>query len=126
MALIQVNYLSKALFRTVPVNVMTLAANPLPMLVSLQDIVPEGYGQLGNDWIKIYNPATSRYVTAYYWGAAADGGVYESPDEDAECLGPGWGDENQTVIDVDIAVGQGFWTQAEGGGTLTFPAVPAN
>ena len=109
---------------TVPANAMTLVANPLPMLVSLQLIVPTGYSGEGVDWIKIYNPATSRYVTAYYWGVEAEGGVYESADAE-DPLGPGWGDENQTVINVDIAVGQGFWTQAEDGGTLTFPAIPA-
>ena len=109
---------------TVPVNVMTLASNPLPMTVALQQIVPTGYSGEGVDWIKIYNPSTSRYVTAYYWGEEADGGVYENADAE-EALGPGWGDEQQNVINVDITIGQGFWTQAKTGGTLTFPAIPA-
>ena len=112
---------------TVPVNKMTLVGNPLPMAVPLQNITVEGYGEKGTDWIKIYNPATSRYVTAYYWGEEADGGVYDPADEDYENpLGAGWGDVDQFAIDATILVGQGFWTQTESGGKLVFPTADGN
>ena len=111
----------------VPANKMTLVGNPLPMEVSLQDITVEGYGQYGADWIKIYDPATSRYVIARYWGEDADGGIYDPDDEEFENpLGAGWGDVDQIAITATIKVGQGFWTQAEQGGKLIFPAIPAN
>ena len=93
--------------------------------LALQDVIPEGgYSGEGVDWIKIYNPAASSYTTAYYWGEEADGGVYENADAE-DPLGPGWGDEQQNVIRVSISAGQGFWTQSETGGKLTFPALPA-
>ena len=104
---------------------MTLVGNPLPMEVSLQDITVSGYSEQGVDWIKIYDPTTSRYITARYWGISADGGVYESADAD-EPIGPGWGDAQQNIIRATISVGQGFWTQSEEGGKLIFPPIPAN
>ena len=95
--------------------------------VDLQDIKVEGYNQRGSDWIKIYDPSTSRYVTAYYWGEAADGGVYAPDDEEYEHpLGAGWGDADQVQISATILVGQGFWTKSVPGGTLIFPEIPAN
>ena len=106
----------------VPVNKMTLVANPLPMTISLQDIRVNGWDGYGSDWIKIYNPATYTYTTAYYWGDDM-GGV---SDEDGNELGPGWGDVDQIAIEADIEVGQGFWVQSEAGGSLIFPAIPAN
>jgi hypothetical protein len=105
----------------VPVNKMTLVANPLPMSVNLQDIHVDGYSEEGADWIKIYNPSTYTYTTVYYWGEAMDG-VYED-DTYKNLLGPGWGDEAQVAVDLEILAGQGFWTQAEEGGSLVFPSV---
>ena len=110
---------------SIPANKMTLVGNPLPMEVSLQDITVSGYSEQGVDWIKIYDPTTSRYITARYWGISADGGVYESADAD-EPIGPGWGDAQQNIIRATISVGQGFWTQSEEGGKLIFPPIPAN
>lgn len=106
----------------IPVNLMTIVANPLPMAVSIQEIVAEGFDGYGSDWIKIYNPDTYSYVTATYWGEDM-GGVANG---DGDPLGPGWGDENQVAVSVDIAVGQGFWIQSESGGKLVFPAVSNN
>ncbi len=109
---------------TVPVNEMTLVANPLPMAVNIQDITTEGYGDWGDDWIKIYNPMTSRYTTVQFWGAES-GGVYtdDTYDEDTKKTS-GWGDDAQIIVDLTIDPGQGFWTQAENGGKLKFPALP--
>ena len=110
---------------SVPVNSMTLVANPLPMSVNIQKIKTEGYGDWGDDWIKVYDPSTSLYTTARYYGEDA-GGVYldDTYDEDAK-LASGWGDTDQIVVNLTIEAGQGFWTQAENGGILTFPALPA-
>ena len=111
----------------IPANTMTLVGNPLPMAVPLQSITVEGYSPSGVDWIKIYDPSTSRYVTARYWGEEADGGVYDPSDTEYENpLGAGWGDVDQFMITTTISAGQGFWTQSETGGKLVFPAVPAN
>ena len=111
---------------SVPVNSMTLVANPLPVSVNIQSITTEGYGDWGDDWIKVYDPATSRYTTARYYGTDA-GGVYldDSYDETTK-LASGWGDTDQIVVSLNIEAGQGFWTQAENGGMLIFPAIPAN
>jgi len=110
---------------SVPVNSMTLVANPLPMSVNIQKIKTEGYGDWGDDWIKVYDPSTSLYTTARYYGEDA-GGVYldDTYDEDTK-LASGWGDTDQIVVNLTIEAGQGFWTQAENGGILTFPALPA-
>lgn len=108
---------------SVPVNTMTLVANPLPMAVSVQDIKVDGYSEEGADWIKIYDPETSLYETIYYYGEAMEG-VY-ADDSYETLVGPGWGDTDQIVVDRTIEVGQGFWTQAENGGILVFPAVSA-
>jgi len=106
---------------TIPVNAMTLVTSTYPGELDIQKIVPAGYVENGGDWIMIWDPVNQTYIDAYYWGESADGGVYDSPDENAECLGPGWGDGNQTVINITLAPGQGFWTKARLGGTLTFP-----
>ena len=111
----------------IPANAMTIVTSTYPGSLDIQKIVPTGYVENGGDWIKIWNPASRQYITAYYWGESADGGVYESPDDDAECLGPGWGDPNQTAINLTLEPGQGFWTQSIAGGSLTFPtAIPAS
>ena len=109
---------------TIPANQMLLVTSKYPGQVNLQSIVPTGYSARGTDWIMVYDPSTSSYTKAFYWGEEADGGVYESPDEDADCLGPGWGDSNQTVINLTLEYGQGFWTKSVAGGTLAFPEVP--
>ena len=109
---------------TVPVNKMTLVANPLPMAVDIQDITTEGWDGYGSDWIKIYDPDTSRYTTVYYVSEDM-GGVY-TDDTYETSLGAGWGDDAQIAVDTRIEVGQGFWVQSEAGGKLVFPTIPAN
>ena len=108
----------------VPVDNMTLVANPLPMTVDIQQITTEDWNGEGADWIKIYNPETGRYTTLYYWGADS-GGIY-TDDTYQNSLGAGWGDDAQIAVDIDIQVGQGFWVQSEAGGKLVFPTIPAN
>ena len=90
--------------------------------VDIQDITVEGWDGFGSDWIKIYNPATYTYTTAYFWGEDMGGVLDENGDE----LGAGWGDVDQVAIEAEIEVGQGFWVQSEAGGSLVFPAIPAN
>jgi hypothetical protein len=111
---------------TLPANAMTLVCNTLPMAIELQDIKGIGLGEEGSDFIKIWDPSTRTYMTAYYWGESMDGvfdDVNNTPDnyDDDEALGAGWGDGYQTALHADIAVGQGFWMQAKDGGTVSFP-----
>ena len=112
---------------TVPANKMDIVGIQFQDVgvngvIDIQQITAEGWDGEGADWIKIYDPDTSRYVTAYYMGEEA-GGVY---DEDGNALGPGWADDNQVAVDIEIKVGQGFWVQSEAGGKLVFPTIPAN
>ena len=107
---------------TVPANAMTLVTSTYPGELDIQNIVPTGYSELGSDWIMVWDASTRQYTDAYYWGESAEGGVYSSPDDDAECLGPGWGDGDQTVINITLTAGQGFWTKSVAGGSLAFPA----
>ena len=112
---------------TVPVNSQDIVGIQfqgigLGGVIDIQQITTEGWDGEGADWIKIYDPNTSRYTTAYYIGEDA-GGVY---DEDGNELGPGWGDDNAVAVDIEIKAGQGFWVKSEAGGKLVFPAVPAN
>ena len=108
----------------IPANAMTIAGVQFKEVgsdynvVALQDVRPTGYSEEGGDWVMIWDPATRQYTDAYYWGESADGGVYESADAE-EPLGPGWGDVEQNVIDIDIDLGQGFWTKSVLGGALT-------
>ena len=108
---------------TLNANEMDLLANPLPMAVNIQRIVPGGnFADDGTDWIKVYNPETHQYIAAFYFGEDADG-VFDPTDTEYEnSLGAGWGDSDQFKLDFDIAVGQGFWAKAIEGGTLVFPA----
>ena len=106
----------------VPVNAMTLVTSTYPGELDIQDITPTGYVENGGDWIMIWDAENRQYTSAYYWGVSAEGGIYTSTADDADCLGPGWGDKEQTVIHATLAPGEGFWTQARLGGKLTFPA----
>ena len=110
---------------SVPVNAMTLVTSTYPGELDIQDIVPTGYVENGGDWIMIWDPSTQIYTTAYYWGASADGGVYESADAE-EPIGPGWGDKEQNIIRATLNPGEGFWTKSVGGGSLAFPTAVGN
>ena len=101
---------------------MDLVANPLPVAVNIQEIIPGGdFSTSGGDWIKLWDAANGRYVKLSYFDAASDG-VFEADDEEYEnSLGPGWGDAEQRIYRGIIEAGQGFWAQSVDGGTLTFP-----
>ena len=89
--------------------------------VSIQDITVDGqFSELGGDWIQWWDPETRKYQKAFYWGESVDG-VFDPSDEDYENpLGAGWGDPDQYIVEATIKAGQGFWSQAVKGGTLTF------
>ena len=105
----------------VPANRMTIVTSTYPGELDIQDIVPTGYSEYGTDWIKVFDPQTQIYTTAYYWGESADGGVYENAEAD-EPIGAGWGDVEQNIIRATLDPGEGFWTQSVEGGSLAFPA----
>ena len=115
---------------TLPANAMTIVGNQFQYIgdtsIDLQDIKCEGFAEEGSDYIKIWDPATRTYMTAYYWGESMDGvfdDVNNTPDnyDDDEALGAGWGDGYQTALHADIAVGQGFWMLSGKGGKVIFP-----
>ena len=116
---------------TVPVNAQDIVGIQFQNIggngsLAVQDIKTEGYGDWGDDWIKIYNPMTSRYTTVQFWGAES-GGVYtDDTYNETTKKASGWGDDAQIIVDLTIDPGQGFWTKAENGGKLKFPAVPVD
>lgn len=91
-----------------------LVANPLPTATNTKNIKCPGFetGTVAQFW------NGTGYTLAYYYDENSDGGVYSEDGE--ECLGPGWGDEDQIVIDHDIAVGEGFWVISGTGSEVTF------
>ncbi len=106
----------------VPVNAMTLIANPIPQAINIQDIkVDENFDTWGGDWIKFWNPSTGTYQEAYFFGEEADGVFADDTYE--ETLGAGWGDADQLIVDIKIDVGQGFWVKSVNGGSVVFPTV---
>ena len=109
-----------------PKNTQTLVCNTSPMAIELQDIKGEGLSEEGRDSIKIWDPLSRTYMTAFYWGDSVDGvfdDVNNTPDDydDDIALGAGWGDGYQTALHADIDVGQGFWLMSTTGGTVVFP-----
>ena len=61
--------------------------------ISIQDIQLKGTIAYGQDWIKFWNPATSKYVFAYYWNE-----LYADVEDDDPIPGAvGWGDGDQTL-----------------------------
>ena len=107
----------------IPVNKMDIIAAQFQPIgggsLSIQDIVAsDDFAPNGGDWIRVYDPQTRSYTKAFWWG---DGyGVYENADADEPCAEQGWGDDNQTIVNITLDPGQGFWVQSVGGGTLTF------
>lgn len=104
-----------------PANSMTLIVNPYPVEVSLQDLVGTNLDEYGADWVRFWNPTTRTYTTAFFFGAAADGGVY-TDNSYGTLIGPGWGDLEQVVVNYTIGVGEGFWVQTSSAASISFPA----
>jgi hypothetical protein len=95
---------------------LNLVANPVPAAINVSEI--SAVGLEGGDTAQFWNG--SSYTTVFYYGLNNEGGVYDTDEE--TCLGPGWGDINQIVVSMPIVVGQGFWIQSAGDGTLKFPS----
>jgi effector-binding domain-containing protein len=71
--------------------------------ISIQAIVPvSGFSTTGGDLIKIWNPLTRTYVSAYYYDT-----LYSA--DYNTTYGAGWGDIDQIKLDLTIDPGQGFW-----------------
>ena len=85
--------------------------------ISIQDIQLKGTIAYGQDWIKFWNPATSKYVFAYYWNE-----LYADVEDDDPIPGAvGWGDGEQTIIEKTIPAGQGFWAKTANSVNIVFP-----
>jgi hypothetical protein len=85
--------------------------------LDLQNItVDENFSRFGGDSVRIYNPLTGTYTTAFYWGEIYESADADDPMPDTE----GWGDANQTLISgISISAGQGFWVKSAKAGKLT-------
>jgi hypothetical protein len=102
---------------TTVANTMDLFANVYPVAVDIQDITLQGTVAYGQDWIKFWNPATSKYVFAYYWNE-----LYADVEDDDPIPGAvGWGDGEQTIIEKTIPAGQGFWAKTANSVNIVFP-----
>ena len=114
---------------TLPAGAMTIVGNQFQYIgntsIDLQDIKGVSLGEEGSDYIKIWDPLTRTYLTAYYWGDSMDGvfdDVNNTPEnyDDDEALGAGWGDVYQTALHSTIVSGQGFWMESAAGGEVMF------
>ena len=87
---------------------LNLVGNPFPKDISIQKITSDDLrtGTLANFW------NNGSYETVYYYDEDSDGGVYDTDEE--TCLGPGWGNANQIVVNHTISSGEGFWIQSSG------------
>jgi hypothetical protein len=107
----------------IPVSSMDIIAAQFQTVgggaLSIQDLVASAeFASDGTDWIRFYDESTGAYTLVNWWGAGY--GVYESAEAAEPCAASGWGDDFQTIVDMTIAPGQGFWVRSAGGGTLTF------
>lgn len=88
----------------------THVVNPSPVVVDIADITATGLEAGGA--LRFWNGTT--YQTIGYYPD-----VYDPADD--SLIGPGWGDIDQYIVHRNIAIGEGFWVQASGAATLTFP-----
>ncbi len=97
---------------------LTMLANPFPVKTAIQNIVPSA-SIPGID--ESYQFQTILQVwdgagyTTYGWAADGDGDLLG----DANLNGK-WLDENYAAVSDEIEIGQGFWFETPGSGTLTF------
>ena len=91
---------------------LNLVGNPFPADISIQNITSEGFG--AGTVAKFWNPSSKTYGTAYYY----DDDVY-TDDSYEDALGPGWGDIDAIVLNVNIGAMEGFWIQAGAATTAT-------
>ena len=94
-----------------------LLANPRPVSVPLSQVASSSLAT--DDQIRFWDSDTEQYTTYAFYGEDADGGVYTDSSYE-ECLGAGWGDDGQIVVNKAIGVGEGFWLKAASSGTLSF------
>ena len=81
--------------------------------LNVQDILPGAGFSEGGDLLRVWNPATSTYMFAYYFSD-----TYADYDYDPD-LGPGWADGDQLRVDFTIPAGQGFWLTTIGNASVT-------
>ena len=115
-----VGYITK----TTAANKMDILGVPFQNIgdatINVQDILPgAGIDVWGGDLLRVWDPITAKYVSAYYFGETYDplDTNYEGDD-----LGPGWADGDQFRLDFPIFAGQGFWLTTTGNAVVSFPA----
>jgi len=112
-------------------NTMNTAANKMDILgvhfqnigyttINVQDVEFASGMTEGEDLLRVWNPATAKYVAATYYGDTYD----PSDTGYTTDLGPGWADVDQFRVDIPISVGQGFWLTTPANAVIAFP-VPA-
>ena len=91
---------------------MNLITQTFPVDVSIQDISAEGLSDGGMDAILVWN------------GTSYDEYLYYSATDNINGDGKAaWGNLDWESVDATLPAGHGFWLNAQGAGTLTFPAV---
>ena len=91
---------------------LNLVGNPFPADLSIQKVTSTTLrtGTVAKFW------KNGSYQTVFYYDESSDGGIYDTDEE--TCLGPGWGNANQIVVNHTIASGEGFWIQSSGNATV--------
>ncbi len=91
---------------------MNLITQTLPQDIDIQDVVAEGLSDGGVDAILVWN------------GSSYDEYLYYSESDDINGNGTAaWGDLNWEAVTATLPAGYGFWLNAQGSGTLTFPTL---
>ena len=101
---------------------LNLLGNPYPCEIPISSVVGTSLpdGSIAQFW----NATSRTYTSAVWYSENADGGVY-TDDSYEDCLGAGWGDDNQIVVNETIGAGEGFWVQTSASSTITF-VFPSN
>jgi len=82
---------------------MDILCNTFPVDINVQDVKPvSGIDTWGGDLLRIWNPVTATYVSAYYFEETYSADYQEE-------YGAGWATPGQVRLDIPIASGQGFW-----------------
>ena len=96
-------------------NKMDLFCNTFPAEINIQDVTPvSGVTDWGVDLLRLWDPDAETYVSAYYCST-----TYDSTGADLEKAG--WADYSWIRLDVQIAVGQGFWLTTVADSVVKFP-----
>ena len=90
--------------------------------INIQDVKPNaGIDVWGGDLLRMWNPLTTTYTFAFYFGETYDAGYEEE-------FGQGWADGDQVRLNFPISAGQGLWlsTISNAAVTIAGEVLPAS